>query len=68
MIMGWNKDTLRKRLSSNDIASVELVYSNNKKEEIYVPWSEYDDFTNKYQKNQETENNEIKIIIAKDKI
>ena len=64
-ILGWNKDTLRKRLNFNDITSIELVYSNNKKEKIYVPWCEYDDFTNKYQKNIETEDNGIEIRIEK---
>ena len=63
-ILGWDKDTLRKRLNGNDITSIELVYSNNKKEEIYVPWCECDDFTNIYQRNEKAEN-EVKITIEK---
>ena len=62
----WN-GTLKERLRNfKDIVAVTLHYE-NKEEEIYVPWNEEDDFTNKYQTIEETDEN-IEVRISKEEV
>ena len=50
----WN-EPLRERIKKfKDIVSV-IIYYEHRDEEIYVPWNEEDEFYNKYQTIEETE-------------
>lgn len=50
----WN-GTLRERIKKfKDIVSV-IIYYRHRDEEIYVPWNEEDEYSNRYQTIEETE-------------
>ena len=53
---------LKDRVRDCDITCITLIDENYNEENIYVPWNEEDEFTNKYQKNAYNEDN-IKITI-----
>lgn len=61
----WN-GTLKERLNKfKDIVSV-IIYFEDRKQEIYVPWCDKYEFSNEYQSIEETEN-EITINIKEEK-
>lgn len=50
----WN-GTLRERIKKfKDVVSV-IIYYGHRDEEIYVPWNEEDEYSNRYQTIEETE-------------
>lgn len=63
-IITWN-GTLKDRLKKyKDIVSVTIYYE-HRDEEIYVPWNDEDEFSNKYQTIEETEEG-IRVRISKE--
>ena len=62
--------TLKERLERHsDITSVCVAYDDNTQIDYYVPWPEYEDFTNTYQQLKEGfEEGALEIIIKEDKI
>lgn len=65
-LITWN-GTLRERLMNyKDIVSV-IIHYENRTEEIYVPWHDEDEYSNRYQKAEKTEEG-IKIDIEREKV
>lgn len=65
---GWleKRSLLDRVLDYSDITGVELIYENDEKEKILMPWNEEDEYINKYQEsNYNEEKKMLEITIAK---
>ena len=61
------REPLRERVEGCDITAIKLVYSKRKEKDIYVPWDDNNDYTNKYQKNKyDIWNDRLEITITKE--
>ena len=64
--MGANDiETLRTRLRKHKDITIIIIEYGYKKEEIYVPWNDEDEYINKYQTVEETKEG-IKVVISKE--
>lgn len=60
----WQDMTLKERLQiGNDITSICLIYEDDTEEQILVPWNDENEYSNKYQKLLQIDEDNIRVVI-----
>jgi len=59
------RDPIERLYKCNDITSVDIYFNTGECQQVFVPWNEEDDYTNKYQKTYINKFGDLYIVVSK---